>query len=97
MVTYPSLATHAGRAQVLPPHQVLARLTELYHDDFQQRISKMAGQANPRSGPIVPNDAGDVEDLGSRLRLEGYWQLGLRALTGLMVLQSRRCCVTLRL
>lgn len=45
----------------------------------------------------MPNATGDIEDLGSQLKLEGYEELGLRALTGLMVLQSRRCCVLMKL
>lgn len=91
------MATLAGRAQVLPPHQVLARLKEVYGNDFQRRISERAQLDDPRCGPIKPNATGDIEDLGSQLKLEGYEELGLRALTGLMVLQSRRCCVLMKL
>ena len=85
---------HAGDTQPLKPHEVLSHLQTHYRVGFRKRVREGAPLASSRSGPILPSSNGEVRDLGSHLRLEGYEELGLRALTGLMVLQSRRCCLT---
>ncbi len=67
-------------------NEVLGCLERDYGAAFRERIQPQSNDLCGREGPIVPNKDGLVHDMEGRLQLQGYEELGQRALHGLLVL-----------
>lgn len=85
----------AGSAQPrkLTNDEVLLQLEQTYGPAFLAQISNQTSSLSRRQGPIITDGQGFVDNVGACVELHGYDNLALRALTGLLVLQARRCVV----
>jgi hypothetical protein len=75
----------------LSDSEVLSQLQHKYQAPVMAHIQDQSSSLSRRQEPIIPDANGVVEELGQCLNLEGYAVFALRALIGLLVLQSRRC------
>ena len=69
-----------GGARLLNYSQVLEYLERDYGAAFRERIQSPLSDLSQREGPITPDKDGLVHHVGGYLPLQGYEELGQRAL-----------------